>query len=283
MALRSLKNLWRGILGHSLKTLGYIFTAFSVSFTTVQGITYFVPGVKIEGKLALGGALAISIAYGLRRIWKPSKVEIAVAHTNTTIEVLFGDIFAQTGVRAIAVSDFFESKLGKPVSEHSLHGIFLKRCFGGHPESFDKQLEEQLHDSKGEQTSKSEGKSKCYPIGTTALVTVDKDRYLHFALTKGDPQTCKVSTDVTMMWVALSGLWARARIECGGESLNVPLVGSGVSGLNLPTRDLLNLIILSAITETKVQQITQKIRIVLHTDKFEALDLREVQTYWEVN
>jgi len=84
-----------------------------------------------------------------------------------------------------------------------------------------------------------------------------------------------------MMWVALHQLWQRARIELGGHSLNIPLVGSGLSGLGLPTRDLLNLIILSAITETKAKQVTHRIRIVLHRDRFDDLDLRDVKQHWE--
>jgi hypothetical protein len=79
----------------------------------------------------------------------------------------------------------------------------------------------------------------------------------------------------------LHKLWQRARIESGGHEINLPLVGSGLSGLGLPTRDLLNLIILSAITETKAKEVTQKIRIVLHRDRFEDLDLRDVKKHWE--
>ena len=63
--------------------------------------------------------------------------------------------------------------------------------------------------------------------------------------------------------------------------MNLPLVGSGLSGLGLPTRDLLNLIILSAITETKSKGITRRIRIVLHRDRFDSLDLRDVKRHWE--
>ncbi|MGH9680780.1 MAG: macro domain-containing protein, partial [Candidatus Acidiferrales bacterium] len=96
-----------------------------------------------------------------------------------------------------------------------------------------------------------------------------------------DPATCKVSTDVTMMWLALHHLWQRVRIESGGYPVNLPLVGSGLSGIGLPTRDLLNLIILSAITETKAKEVTQRIRIVLHRDQFEKLDLRDVRQYWK--
>lgn len=279
--MHSFKDLLCGIARHPWKTAGYVFTAFSVLFTIIRGITYFVPGVKITGAIPFDVVLILSICYGLKKVWKPSKVEIKIATTNTTIEVLFGDLFVQDGIRVIAVSEFFDSKLGKPVSDKSLHGIFLKKCFGGGPDSFDKQVDEQLRAVPGIEVQKVEGKTKSFPIGTCVLITVNQDRYLAFAFTKADPETCKVHTDVTMMWDALSKMWQRARIESGGNPLNLPLVGSGLSGLGLPTRDLLNLIILSTITETKAKQVTQTIRIVLHRDRFEELDLRDVKEHWE--
>jgi hypothetical protein len=60
------------------------------------------------------------------------------------------------------------------------------------------------------------------------------------------------------MWRAMHKVWERARVESGGHPLNLPLVGSGLSGLGLPTRDLLNLIVLSAITETKASEVIRQ-------------------------
>lgn len=163
----------------------------------------------------------------------------------------------------------------------SIHGIFLQKCFGGHPETFDKQVGDQLGGIESRQVNKVEGKSESYPIGSTALITVNQDRYLAFAFTKADPNTCKVSADVAMMWTALQKLWERVRIESNGDTANLPLVGSGLSGLGLPTRDLLNLIILSVIAATKYKEVTRRIRIVLHRDRFDELDLRDVRQYWK--
>jgi hypothetical protein len=279
--MKSIIDLWRGILSHPLKMGGYAFTAFSVIFTIVKAITHFIPGIKIEGPIALSFITFISVCFGLKKVWKPSKIEVQITHSNTIIEVLFGDLFEQNGIRAIAVNEFFDSKLGKPVSDKSLHGIFLQKCFGGHPESFDKQVDEELKGIESIEIAKVEGKAKCFPIGSNALINVNQDRYIVFAFAKTNPETCKAYSDVTMMWVALHELWQRARIESGGHEINVPLVGSGLSGLGLPTRDLLNLIILSAITETKSKEVTQIIRIVLHRDRFEDLDLRDVKKHWE--
>jgi hypothetical protein len=110
---------------------------------------------------------------------------------------------------------------------------------------------------------------------------VNAEKFIAFAFAKTEPTTCKAFSDVELMWRALHDLWQRARAEANGHPVNLPLVGSGLSGLNLPTRDLLNLIILSAITETKARQITQTIRVVLHQSRFKDVDLRDAKEYWE--
>lgn len=277
-----MKDLWNGIVRHPWKVIAHSFVAFSVLWTLTEGLTYFVPGIQIKGVVPLGVIILISISYALKQVWKPSKIEIKVSNSNTTLEVVFGDLFQQDGIRVIAVNEFFDSKIGRPVSDKSLHGIFLKNCFGGHPEPFDKEVNVQLKGIESREVQKVEGKTRSFPIGSSVLITVDQDRYLAFAFAKTDPESCKAYSDVTMMWVALHQLWQRARIESSGNALNLPLVGSGLSGLGLPTRDLLNLIILSAITETKAKQVSHKIRIVLHRDRFEELDLRNVKQHWEV-
>ena len=276
-----MKDLWNGIVKHPWKTISHTFVAFSVMWTITEGLNNLVPEIQIKGFVALGIFILISIGYALKQVWKPSEIEIKLSNTNTIIEVIFGDLFQLEGIRAIAVNEFFDSKLGRPVSDKSLHGIFINKCFGGYPETFDKQVHEQLKGIESFEVDKVEGKTKSFPIGSVALITVNQDRYLVFALSKTDPNTCKAYSDVTMMWVALHQLWQRARVELGGHSLNIPLVGSGLSGLGLPTRDLLNLIILSAITETKAKPVTHRIRIVLHRDRFDDLDLRDVKQHWE--
>lgn len=275
-------DLWRGISRHPLRTLGLVYLAFSALFTLIQAANFFDKKVKFEGLIYFVVLLIISMCFAMWKVWKPSKAQIKVDHTNTTIEIVFGDIFRQTGIKILSVNDFFDSKLGKPVSEKSLHGIFLKHAFGGYPESFDAQVERQLKRIKFTEVSdKIDGKTKSYPIGTTVSIEANDQKYILFALARSDPATCKASSDVTLMWLAMHGAWQRARTEAGGHDINIALVGSGLAGLGLPTRDLLNLIVLSAITETKANEITRKIRIVLHRDRFEELDLRDVKKHWE--
>ena len=278
---RKIKDLFYGVSNHPWRTGVRAFTFFSVLWTITEGLTHFLPGIKIEGPIALGLIVLASLAFGLWGAWKPSKVKIKIPHTNTVIEVLFDDLFEMDGIRVVAVNEFFDSELGLPVSDKSLHGMFIQKCFGGHPEVLDSQLSEQLEGIESKSHAKEKGKNEAYPIGTSALINVNDDRYLIFALAKSDLETCKAFSNVNMMWDALSNMWQRARVESGGHPINLPLIGGGLSGIGLPARDLLNLIILSAITETKSNQITQTIRIVLHISQFEKIDLRSVKQHWE--
>jgi hypothetical protein len=278
----SLTDLGSGIVRSWKQLVAHVVTTFSVLFTLVTAVDFFVPAIKIKTSLVFGLIALASLLHGLRKVWKPSKIEICVATCATRIEVVFADLFKQNGVRAIAVNEYFDSQLGRPVSPNSLHGKLITNCFGGHPQPFDAQLATELAGlTSTVEPLKVEGKNVKYAIGTTAMVQANADQYLLFALTHSDPITCKASADVTMLWSAVNALWKRARVECNGDPLNVPLIGSGPSGLGLPTRDLLNLIILSAVTETKAREITKRIRIILHRDRFDDLDLREVKKHWE--
>jgi hypothetical protein len=222
----------------------------------------------------------ISIIYGRYKTWKSEKIQFALPNTNTTIEIVFGDLFTQDGLRVIPVNEFFDSKIGRPVSDKSLHGILIKNHLSG--KTFDDEVDPHLNKitSAKNVSKKIDGKTKKYPIGTTVKITTDGD-YLLFALSETKPDTCKAYCDVATMWKALEGLWEKARDESNGSPINVPLVGGGQSGMGLPPRNLLDIIILSAIRTTQQQRIAPKIRIILHENHFEELDLRSIKQYWK--
>ena len=276
-----LKSVVSGIRRQPWQIICHAFVAFSVQWTVIEAVTVLL-GTTIKGVPVFIGVIVVSIIYSLIRNRKPSNIVIKIATTNTKIEILFGDLFMQPGLRGIGVTEYFESEIGDPVSETSLHGLLLIKCFGNRTEAFDKQLNEQLDEIPSKDVDvKTVGKTKSYPIGTTALIRVNGDKYIIFAFSKAEPQRCKANSDVAKMWDGMHGLWQSARNEAGGDPLNIPLIGDGLSGIGLPVRELLNLIILSVITETKKKQITQTIRIILYWDQFDEVELKEIKKYWE--
>ena len=73
---------------------------------------------------------------------------------------------------------------------------------------------------------------------------------------------------------------AKARVVLGGEKLAIPLVGSGLSGIGLPANQLLQLILLVLVNETKKNQVALKVEVVIHSDRFDEIDLRLVENFW---
>ena len=275
-----MKGILIGIRHNPFRAFIYWFASFSVLLTLIEGFNFFVPLRNLQGPTSLIVVVVIGAIYAAVTIWRPSKIKIPIHHTNTQLEIKFGDLFKEDGYRVIGVSEFFESEIGIPVSAKSLHGVFLTKCFKDRIQTFDKVINNELKNVSSEIVSKPQGKTRRYPIGTTATVPIDNDHYLCFALTKTEIVSCKVNSDVPILWEALSGLWHNARISLGGSALVLPLVGSGLSGIGLPSKDLLNLIILSVITETKHKQITTCVRIILTVDLYDEVDLREVQRHW---
>ena len=78
----------------------------------------------------------------------------------------------------------------------------------------------------------------------------------------------------------MHGLFDRARNCTGGEKLVIPLVGSGIFGVGLPATQLLQLIVLTIINETKKRQICNEIDLVLYESRFEEIDLETIKRQW---
>lgn len=269
-------------MGKWKKRGGIVFAAYSTLFGISKTVTFVLPLTKdwldkvwVSGLIGVAGLLL-----GLWRLKKPNSVSWKVATTDTTMEVCFGDLFKQDGIRLIPANEYFDTKLGKPVAPKSLHGQLIKRGFGGHPDALDRQLATELARVSFSVIPTDLGKDKAYPIGTTAMIEASKERYLLFALAKSDPVDHKANADVPQMFAALAGALNRARVESNGEPVNVPLVGTGQSGVDLPTREALNAVILSIITATKAKRVTERIRIVLYDDRKDSVDLRDVKAYW---
>ena len=137
-------EIFIGIKHHPWRAFLYLFASFSVLWTVIDGFTYFIPSLDFRGPTSLITVAVICIIYASAMIRQPSKIEIPIRHTNTRIEIKFGDLFQEEGFRVIAVSEFFDSEIGIPVSNKSLHGIFLSKCFGGHSQAFDQIISKEL-------------------------------------------------------------------------------------------------------------------------------------------
>ena len=278
--MKLLHSIHLGIKRRPLKFFAEIFLTYSALWTVVESVSYFFSDVKLVGLASYKVLVAISALVACARAYQHQSISFKIGHSNTKVTVLFGDMFERDGHVAIPVNEFFDSELGIPVSAKSLHGIVLNRFFGGHSASFDQLVSADLASFPAQDIQRVGGKSRRYPIGTTASIKTNSHKLLLFALCNTDLATFKASASVPELVRALEGLCARARVVLGGERLIVPLVGTGLSGVGLPANQILQLILLVLVNETKKNQVALDIEVVIHTDRFDEVDLLLVESLW---
>ena len=278
--MKLLHSIYLGIKRRPLKFFGEIFLAYSAIWTLIESASYFFPNIKLQGIIFYLALVAVGVLISCARAYQHRLISFKIGHSNTKVTVLFGDLFECEGHLAIPANEFFDSELGLPVSPNSLHGLVINRFFGGHPASFDQLITSDLANTSGQDIQRIGGKSRRYPIGTTASVKTNSHRFLLFVLCTTDLTTFKASATIPDLVRALEGLCARARVVLGGEKLIIPLVGSGLSGIGLQADQLLQLILLILVNETKKNQVALDIEVVIHVDRFDEVDLHLIENLW---
>jgi hypothetical protein len=108
--------------------------------------------------------------------------------------------------------------------------------------------------------------------------------YILFSLTETElkghiPQD---NCNISKMWIALEKLWEAARVHSRGQAINIPLIGSGVTGIRLNPSHLLeiNLLSIASAIQESGKITTEDIRIILHPKYIEDINLNDFQSLW---
>ena len=276
-----LHSVHLGLKRHPLQFIAATFLAYSALWTIVESTTYFFTDLNLKGFAYYCVLVGLSLVIAFWRVKQKHAIKIRLAHSNTIINVYFGNIFEQKGYIAIPVNECFDSELGVPVSPKSLHGIVIASYFGGHTASFDQMLEGDLKGAQAVDVIRTQGKKRKFEVGTTVPIKIPTHQFLLFAFCLTDPETSKASASLTELVKALGGLCSKARSVLGGEKLVLPLVGSGLSGIGLPASNLLELILLVLVDESKRREVASTIDLVIHPSRFEEIDLKHVEKSWK--
>jgi Domain of unknown function (DUF6430) len=273
-----LRKHWKNAFLTSAAVLGAIWTL--IEFTT-----FFFDPVKIflqeHNMAAFLWTLAISIFVGLTKVPLHEKTTFIIPTTNTKISVEFADFFAANGSKAFAVNENFDTEIGDFVAQHSVHGQFIQKVMQGNSRTFSMNLEKALNKIGSGTVKRGNSKVTKFAIGTTAILEHPPTKYFLFALTNTDQTTGKASASVSQMMAALDGLWKVVRNNSNGDTVNIPLVGAGQSGVGLQPVHLVRLIVMSILIAVRIAPVCNHIRIVLHPSTYDQIDLDEIKRDWK--
>ena len=221
-----------------------------------------------------------SIVSGLWKCRPKGHVEFKIPGSDSSIEIEFGDIFEDGSVVVIPVNEYFDGRLGDHVSENSLHGQFIKKFLGGQASAFFDLTSKDLKSASSEAVHRANGRCAKYPIGTVARADVNGKRFLLAALSRTDVVSLKASATLHELWDCLAGIWNGVRDFSNGNSVKIPLLGSGLSGVGLPPKNLIEIIVTSFLYSTKKQKIADKVTLVLPHKLKREVDLITVKRSW---
>ena len=261
--------LWAGA------TYGYL-------WILVESLGFFFQGISLAGFFWYGVLLISSASVGVWRALPAQRVEISIAASDSSFKIRFGNIFEGEGVIVIPVNEYFDGDLGDHVSTNSLHGKFIASVLGGQSEAFFRLTQAALAEIEPAATGVKRTSGQCtrYPIGTVARMEINQKKYLLAALSQTDLDSLKASATLEDLMACLSGIWAGIREYSGGMPVNVPLVGSGLSGVGLPPTKLIEIIMTSFLYQTKERKVADKVTLVLPHQMGAQIDLRDIKRSW---
>jgi len=283
--------LYRVILGlrqKPLRVLISIFIAYATIWAILEPLIGIVPqaGKYLSGELKFFILLFISTLIGLYRGAVPK--DLIIQYGNSVIKIVFGDLFKVSGFKVIPVSRyFFEIEVVSTSLQHKIIQLFVQSQEGSKGfNTYEDSLSLALENEPYQEVYRSvlQRKDKYYPLGTSVPLDLDGETYILFALTETELKGCIAhdNCNTSKMWDALEILWQKARIYSRGNSINIPLIGSGVTGIRLSPSQILelNLLAIANAIEESGKITTEEVRIVLHPKYMEVINLGDFQSLW---
>jgi len=202
---------------------------------------------------------------------------------NTTKKVktniFFGNLFDSKTNIVIPVNEYFDILVDdKIITKSSLHGTFINTIFGSNVEKLNEIIKKQLIGINGIQnTNREKGNKIKYPIGTTILVEFNGKRYFLVALSCFDDYNKAYVSNKDYHQVIYLLLQSIHRFS-QGEPVNIPLIGSGQSGVKLSKQEILEYLIFSIKMHDELT-VSGGINIILYESSRDELDLNKIDFF----
>ncbi len=226
-----------------LKTCGKIISWVGVVLSLLLAFVDF--SQEARAKIVIVSGVMILLA-GLVLLFVANKAKGKKLTINgTAVEIKYGDIFKEAGLKVIAFNEFFDTQVDNIViSELSLNGKLVKAYEGG-ADALDSIIEEDSR-IKGEVVERGVtrplgGKHIRYKLGSICKA----GDYLLLALTKFDKEN-KANLSVEEYIMCLLHMWQGIDAIYAGMNVTIPLLGGGITrfrGGDVPPEELLKYMI----------------------------------------
>jgi len=209
------------LLGNFLKWA----SASSVVFTTV--LTFFDLCQKI--KLIIFGCFlgTLLLIYVILLIMANVMTRLKLKINNSTVKIKFGDIFKQPNFKVIAFNEYFDTQVDDVIiSKNTLNGKYILQ-FEQQTDELDTLIANSDYLKErfaGKNPKRKNGKNLKYKLGTI----FKRNDYLFVALTHFDEYN-RANLTLQEYSDCLINMWNEIDILYNGETVSLPLLGSGIT------------------------------------------------------
>lgn len=266
----------------------YCFSSFAVLWTFLEAVSaYLIPDgyLNIFEKrwIFIMFLILLSVFYGFWSMFPCNQISISLGSRNTEVKIFYDDLFSQNGIIVIPASQYFESEIEEYISTKSLQAQTINKYYFGNSVKYKNALTASLQEQEFVEVERGIGIERKYNVGTASVCEIKGKKIIHIAITETEIKKFETSANSSLqnLVFALKNLWKTIIEESNGEEINIPLIGSGITGIGLPAQRLLelNLIILSE-SLTNNHNI-KLIRILLHKDyNLNEIDLSKIKSNW---
>lgn len=266
------------VLKTFLASVGIVETVLSIILIFVD-----VPqGTRIRLILALLLLAAFVFDYVVIIIAANTKKKASTKINNIQVKIFVGDIFNQTGcLKVIPFNERFDTVVDNVIiSEKSLNGQYITRYMAETPEELKQQITNNprlaslitLIDSprQGEVVI-------TYPLGTI----VKNGEYLLTAFSKVNANN-EAYHDNRSIWDSLVNMWKEIGIAYAGESVCLPLLGSGITRFvdnNISEQELLELMLYSLKVSGLQLNWNCGISVIIHPNNAKSIDFYGINNF----
>lgn len=202
--------------------------------------------------------------------YRTARQEKTIRYNGKSILIKTGDIFEENHCIVIPVNRCFDTVVDDVlISSRSIHGQFIKRYFP-EPSALDKLLDAKLPDTGKECTAGKGGKTKEYPLGTIAPITIGDRTFILLALTRFDENNV-AGCELSEYCQAIDRLLEYLNDNGQGYEVSMPLIGSGLSRLHTEPESVLELLV--TLIKTNGKAYPKQISIILKKEALEDIDM----------
>lgn len=219
--------------------LKYTFQIWSKYFLTIISIlsfvTWFIPNIPDEFqfiKFIIGGTLIfiLILSFILIVICQSKCKKVNLIINNTKVNIKFGNIFCQQGIKVIAFNEYFDTLVDNVVINHtSLNGQVIDKGYIN-VQSFDQSILSNcsLKKNGDENIARKAGKKQRYEIGQIHKYS---DEYFALAFTRFDDKN-EANLSSNEYSSCLLEMWRQLNTYYSQSVINIPLLGDGITRIH---------------------------------------------------